>query len=477
MKRFKKFFKWLSISLIALVVLVIAAAQFFPQLLEMPLILVMNTVPITRFEVRGEEVWMNGEINSKTYDQFTQIIAENPQVTTLVEEIVPGSMDDDTMIKLAYFVREQGLNTRLLSHSQIDSGGVDLFLSGVERSMERGAHIGVHSWSDGAREAADFPKDSPEHEQNRKYIEDMLGDDAFYWFTIYAAPADGIYEMTDAEIEQYGLITQPIQGGPAGALSGTLASKMAAIGNPDSDVVIIYVQGGPVPTLDTQEFAGTFAAVNQADVYLVDVHQTQTLAPHHFTKREISFDEAKVFDTESTQILADVVSHFKNAGKQVYVVGVSFGAFLVQNLLAAQGNVADGYLIVVGRLDMPAEVWQPFSEGRMVGFVDGVTIKPVSADEAGMGGGSEFVDGNMAKLAAGLGHKRYTELLANIDLSNVIYIYGKTDEQVGRLLEAEMTFLESKGTTVLVGEGDHSGTIDSFTSEGLGKLIGLTYMK
>jgi len=106
-----------------------------------------------------------------------------------------------------------------------------------------------------------------------------------------------------------------------------------------------------------------------------------------------------------------------------------------------------------------------------------VTIKPVSADEAGMGGGSEFVDGNMAKLAAGLGHKRYTELLANIDLSNVIYIYGKTDEQVGRLLEAEMTFLESKGTTVLVGEGDHSGTIDSFTSEGLGKLIGLTYMK
>lgn len=208
---FKKILKWTGITLAGLLTLGIVAALFFPNLLEIPYILWLNTREITKFEVRGEEVWMNGEINSQTYDQFTQLIAENPQVTTLVEEVVPGSMDDDTMIKLAYFVREQGLNTRLLSHSAIDSGGVDLFLAGVERTMESGAHIGVHSWSDGFKDAADFPKDAPEHEQNRKYIEEMLGDDAFYWFTIYAAPAADIYAMTEAEIEQYGLLTQPIQ--------------------------------------------------------------------------------------------------------------------------------------------------------------------------------------------------------------------------------------------------------------------------
>ncbi len=83
----------------------------------------------------------------------------------------------------------------------------------------------------------------------------------------------------------------------------------------------------------------------------------------------------------------------------------------------------------------------------------------------------------MDKLAADLDHKRYTDLLANIDLSNVIYIYGKMDKQVGRLSVAEQTFLESKGATVIVGEGDHSGTVDSFVNEGLGKLIGSTYMK
>ena len=211
MKHARTFLKFLGITLAMLMVLGGLTAFFFPALLEIPFILYMNNREITLFEVRGEELYMNGEINSKTYDQFTQIMAENPQIRTLVEEVVPGSLDDYTMIKLAYFVREQGLNTKLLAHSAIDSGGVDLFLAGVERTMERGAHIGVHSWSDGLKEAADYARDAPEHEQNRKYIEDMLGRDDFYWFTIYAAPADGIYEMTEAEIIEYGLLTEPVQ--------------------------------------------------------------------------------------------------------------------------------------------------------------------------------------------------------------------------------------------------------------------------
>lgn len=173
-------------------------------------VVVLNQFTTTEFVVDDTELWMNGEINSKTYDQFIEVIEANPQIETLVEEVVPGSLDDDTMIKLAYKVRELGLNTRLLATSEIDSGGVDLFLAGVERTMEDGAHIGVHSWSDGIKEAAEYPRDAPEHEKNRQYIVDMLGDDAFYWFTIDAAPADDIYEMTNAEIIEYGLLTQPI---------------------------------------------------------------------------------------------------------------------------------------------------------------------------------------------------------------------------------------------------------------------------
>lgn len=170
----------------------------------------MNLIETTRFTVDGETLYMSGEINSKTDEQFAAVIAANPQITTIVECEVPGSLDDDTMIPLSYQVRALGLNTHLTSNSEIASGGVDFFLAGVERTMEEGAQIGVHSWSDGTRDAKDYPRNAPEHEANRKYIEDMLGDDAFYWFTIYAAPADDIYWMRTDEVAQYGMLTAPV---------------------------------------------------------------------------------------------------------------------------------------------------------------------------------------------------------------------------------------------------------------------------
>jgi hypothetical protein len=170
----------------------------------------------TSFVVQGDTLIMNGEIYSSTLDDFEDVIADNPQITVLREGVVPGSNDDETMIALSYRVRELGLNTELLSDSEVYSGGSDLFLAGVERRMEEGAIIGVHSWSDGTNDASDFPRSSSEHDMNRTYIEDMLGDDAFYWFTIEAAPAAGMHNMTQNEIATFGLLTQPVL--PAGTL-------------------------------------------------------------------------------------------------------------------------------------------------------------------------------------------------------------------------------------------------------------------
>lgn len=170
-------------------------------------ILVMNQQTLTEFKVDGNKLFMQGIINSQTLEQFEEIYSAHPKIDTLVELKVDGSIDDDTMIALAYRVRELGLNTHLTSTSEINSGGVDLFLAGVTRTMEAGAKIGVHSWSDGTKEAKEYPRNAPEHEQNRRYIEVMLGEDAFYWFTIYAAPADDIYIMSNEEVLQYGLLT------------------------------------------------------------------------------------------------------------------------------------------------------------------------------------------------------------------------------------------------------------------------------
>ncbi len=196
--------KWLGGVLLALAGLVL-----FTPLGDLAAVAVMNMRTTSEFRVEGSDLLMRGEINARTLDQFEAIMAENPQLTRLVALVVPGSVDDDTMIRMGYRLRQLGLDTHLRADSQVYAGGVDLFLAGVRRSAEPGARIGVHAWSDGFKDASDYPGDAPEHEANRRYIEDMLGADDFYWFTLQAAPAGEIHVMSPEEIEKYGLLTGP----------------------------------------------------------------------------------------------------------------------------------------------------------------------------------------------------------------------------------------------------------------------------
>lgn len=166
-----------------------------------------NAVDRARFEVLGTRLTMAGEITSHTPATFSRLLAENPQLTTVVMTDMPGSLDDEAVIRMGYQLRDAGLDTHLLARSEIYSGAVDLFLAGNRRTMEPGAVIGVHSWADGFGEGAAYPRDAREHRSNVAYTRDMLGSADFYWFTLQAAPSDGIHEMTRAEIARFGLLT------------------------------------------------------------------------------------------------------------------------------------------------------------------------------------------------------------------------------------------------------------------------------
>lgn len=174
------------------------------------LVLWATVVSGASLEVDGENLHVSGTLGSHTPDRFEDIIADNPSIVRLVLGDIDGSEDDEAMVDMLYRVRDLGLETYLPAASEIYSGGVDLFVSGATRRMEKGAIIGVHSWSDGTRDAADFPKSSSEHDMARDFVGDMLGSEYWYWFTIYAAPADGMHTMTAAEIQKYGLLTGPI---------------------------------------------------------------------------------------------------------------------------------------------------------------------------------------------------------------------------------------------------------------------------
>lgn len=175
---------------------------------EMVLVGALNQIQLTQIAVADNKLYLMGDFNAQSDEQIIASLNANPQVDTLVLTVSSGSLDDETTFKIAREVRQRQLNTHLLYNSVIASGAVDFFLAGVNRSMEIGAKIGVHSWSDGVQEAKDMPKQHADHALNANYIEHMLGTDDFYWFTIYAAPADAIYWMSETEINQYQLLTQ-----------------------------------------------------------------------------------------------------------------------------------------------------------------------------------------------------------------------------------------------------------------------------
>lgn len=170
-----------------------------------------NAVDRTALTVDGTRLLMAGEITSRTPENFEAVLSANPQITTVVPQVMQGSLDDTAVLRMGYALRARGLDTHLTARSEIYSGAVDLFLAGNRRTMQRGAVIGVHSWADGFGEGADYGRNRAEHRSNVAYTRDMLGSAAFYWFTLQAAPSSEIHEMTPAEISRFGVLTEPVQ--------------------------------------------------------------------------------------------------------------------------------------------------------------------------------------------------------------------------------------------------------------------------
>ncbi len=232
-------------------------------------------------------------------------------------------------------------------------------------------------------------------------------------------------------------------------------------GNFKSDIVVVNTQGGPETKLDDESLKETIEATKTSSALYVNVHQTQTSEPHLFTKTDITFSNAKKYDERSVARLKKVIDYFKKKKKKVYVLGISFGAFMTQELIADYGiDSADGYLIIAGRLDIDEDTWKPFSEGKRTTYVydqnGGYTIN-ISKDNL------STQDRNMNRLAAGLGFNRYTERLKDEkDLSKIRYIYGTHDEQVGPLSKEEIKFLEDRNVGIGKNQGaNHQNAIQA----------------
>lgn len=166
-----------------------------------------KTEGLVEFKVEGNKAYMNGLISKRTISRVEDLIKNYPEVDTIVMKNVPGSIDDESNLIASRLVRKAGLNIVVEEDSYIASGGVDFFCAGAKRTAHEEAFIGVHSWAAvGVDDASKLPKDDPEHKKYLDYYNEMGIPEAFYWFTIQSAPADGIYNMTQDERYKYGLI-------------------------------------------------------------------------------------------------------------------------------------------------------------------------------------------------------------------------------------------------------------------------------
>ena len=166
----------------------------------------------SKIEVRDNQAYLSGELGTRTYHQVKKLIAEHPDIKTLIMTDVPGSINDAVNMHTGRLLRQNSFTIKLLSNSDIASGGVDLFTAGVERIVTKGAKLGVHSWCcvDDLT-AADVAPKHPAHKDQLDYFSEMLGKARgydFYFYTLQASPFDEIYYMTDQEVKDWGLATQ-----------------------------------------------------------------------------------------------------------------------------------------------------------------------------------------------------------------------------------------------------------------------------
>ena len=161
------------------------------------------------FMVDGNRAIFRGVIDSGTPQRVADLIDNNPEVGVIVLAFGPGSDDDEANLLAAQLIRQAGISTCVPDGGEIYSGAVDFFLAGVIRRLGEDTIVGVHSWADGdGIEGASLAQDHPDHQLFLDFYDSIGVSADFYWFSLQAAPANDIHNMTEQERIFYNMETQ-----------------------------------------------------------------------------------------------------------------------------------------------------------------------------------------------------------------------------------------------------------------------------
>lgn len=157
--------------------------------------------------VEDNTLYLSGVLTSQLPSQLKSVLTEHPNVTDVVLVDVPGSTDQLAVMEAARMLRYLEMKTHIAQTGYVLSGGVDLFLGGVERTIGAGAGVGVHSWRDTQDWGDEVNLNDPVHASYLNFYLEMGVPERFYWFTLDAAPAERVYFLSPEEIYDYQLVT------------------------------------------------------------------------------------------------------------------------------------------------------------------------------------------------------------------------------------------------------------------------------
>lgn len=191
---------------------VLGAAAIIVVVAFLVLKVLLRPGPPMTFAAKGDALIVNGTTGRGSLADLQAALAANPGTRVLILSRIEGSDDDAVNLQMARMVRDRKLDTHLNADSVIESGGIELFIGGVNRTMDEGARIGVHSWSDEDEhyQGRDLPRDHPDHKPYLDTYRALGVPEDLYWFILAAAPNDGMYFMTEDDIDRFDVLTAPI---------------------------------------------------------------------------------------------------------------------------------------------------------------------------------------------------------------------------------------------------------------------------
>ncbi|MEL7258187.1 MAG: hypothetical protein AAFN80_10155 [Pseudomonadota bacterium] len=153
---------------------------------------------------------LEGDITEGDADRVIKLLQDaSPAPEWLVLQS-PGGVVSDA-IQIGRFIRETGINTRMLAGEYCYSACPYILMGGVERDVDAAAHVGVHQhyFGESTILPASFAVEDIQAGQGEVMLYlDEMGIDPLIMVPALTTPPDEIYVLLPEELREFGVITE-----------------------------------------------------------------------------------------------------------------------------------------------------------------------------------------------------------------------------------------------------------------------------